>query len=142
MHILYPGTTYTAAHKCIGSSYKVCFITFTHLSLVNCIYKENSKAKNKMISKIQLFFIAFCLAVCTQTVCKSHIKEEVCPGKICPHGCCEVADAVCCENNLYCAKNEEYCFDIDTSGASNSTAEEIKSVLVICLTIILSIFYF
>ena len=41
---------------------------------------------------------------------ESFIKTP-CPGQICGEQCCVVAGYICCDDNLFCAKDAQFCSD-------------------------------
>ena len=54
----------------------------------------------------------------TNTVCnesnESELLEEIqCPGNICGEKCCTEPGYICCNNNLFCAREVKYCIDYE-----------------------------
>ena len=74
--------------------------------------------------------------------CSSITYNEVdCPGKICDGGCCTMPNYTCCTNNLFCAKNINFCRDYSRGGESNHSSRKEESIYPSSFTVLIIYYY-
>ena len=74
--------------------------------------------------------------------CSSITYNEVdCPGKICDGGCCTMPNYTCCTNNLFCAKNINFCRDYSRGGESNHSSRKEDFIYPSSFTILIIYYY-
>ena len=87
----------------------------------------------------------------TNTVCnesnESELLEEIqCPGNICGEKCCTEPGYICCNNNLFCAREIKYCVDYEAQPTmfvmSNGITSFInhKTIQTCCVILLLDYF--
>ena len=67
------------------------------------------------MNKITIYTILIQLYLTTAFAKESDEPElfikTPCPGQICGEQCCVVAGYICCDDNLFCAKDAQFCSD-------------------------------